>query len=367
MTTSTHGPGARGALLVTGGAGFIGSSLVRAALADGWRVTTLDKLTYAGDPANLDGLGEGHRLVHGDIADVALVDGLLRELRPDAVLNLAAETHVDRSIDGPAEFVRTNVDGVGVLLDRARAHWAALDAGARERFRFVQVSTDEVYGALGPEGRFTEESPFAPNSPYAASKAGGDLLCRAWHRTYGLPVVVTHCSNNYGPRQFPEKLIPLMIQSALAGRALPVYGDGRNVRDWMHVHDHCVGLLAAVERGAPGESYLFGGAEGERANIDVVHALCDLLDEMAPASEREATRGLCTHRELIRFVEDRPGHDLRYAVDASKAARELGWRPAISFDAGLRETVRWYLDHAGWCEATTRRYEGARLGLGGRA
>jgi dTDP-glucose 4,6-dehydratase len=316
-------------VLVTGGCGFIGSNLVRHLLRErpAWRVVVLDALTYAGNPESLAPL-VGHprfRFERGDVRDPARVRGLLAEEEIEAVLHLAAESHVDRSIDAPAVFVETNVGGTQVLLDAARA------AGVR---RFVQVSTDEVYGSLGETGRFTEESPLAPSSPYSASKAAGDHLALAYARTFGLPVVVTRCSNNYGPYQFPEKLVPLMIANAVRDLPLPVYGDGRNVRDWIHVEDHCAGLVAALERGRPGEVYNLGGAS-ERRNLDVVHAVLALLGKT---------------RSLVAFVKDRPGHDRRYAIDDAKARRELGWAPRRSFDLGLAETVRWYVEHRGWWE-----------------
>jgi dTDP-glucose 4,6-dehydratase len=351
-------------LLITGGAGFIGTNLVRRALRDSaLTVVTLDLLTYAGRRDNLaDVLGHPrHRFVHGDIADRALVDTLLREHRPDALLNLAAESHVDRSIDDATIFLRTNVLGTHALLDTARSYVAS---GAAPRgFRYLQVSTDEVFGSLGAEGRFSEASPFAPNSPYAASKAAADHLVRAWGHTHGLPVVTTHCSNNYGPYQFPEKLIPLMILNALEHRALPVYGDGRQVRDWLFVEDHCDALLSAALRGAPGETYALGG-DSERTNLQLVQTLCDLLEGLAPAAGYTPPAG--GYRALIKFVQDRPGHDRRYAIDASYAGRALGWRPRHSLDDGLRATVGWYLEHREWSQALSQGvYDRTRLGLGG--
>jgi len=344
-------------VLVTGGAGFIGSSLVRRLVADGLgRVVTVDALTYAGHLENLTEAADApnHRFVELDITDGEGLRALFDEERPDAVLHLAAESHVDRSIDDPAAFVRTNVLGTQTLLEAARRHHARLDEDARADFRYLQVSTDEVYGALGPEGRFTEASPYRPRSPYAASKAGADHLARATFETYGLPVLVTNCSNNYGPYQFPEKLIPLTILKALAGEPVPVYGDGSNVRDWLHVDDHVSGLLAALERGRPGETYLIGG-DGERSNLEVVRAVLGALNEAAPGDR--------DYQELVTFVPDRPGHDFRYAVDASRSRRELGWKPSRSFEDGIRETVRWYVAHRGWCDAVTRdRYRFERLG-----
>ncbi len=356
--------------IVTGGAGFIGSNLVRHILAtrSGIRVVVLDKLTYAGSLENLSDVLDDPRLVfvRGDIADRALVESLFREHRPSAVLNLAAESHVDRSIDGPGLFLQTNVVGTFVLLEAARAFLAEARAGAREEFRFLHVSTDEVYGSLGPEGRFTEVTPYSPSSPYAASKAAADHFVLAYHRTYGLPAILTNCSNNYGPYQFPEKLIPLMILNAVEGRPLPIYGDGGNVRDWLYVEDHCEGLLAAVERGRAGEKYNLGG-EAERTNLEVVRRIGEALEELLPAAENPAlrARGARRYRDLETFVADRPGHDRRYAIDPSKARRELGWAARHGFDSGIRETVRWYLEHRAWCEAVQAgRYGRERLGLG---
>ena len=329
-------------LLVTGGAGFIGSNFVLAARAGrGEAIVNLDKLTYAG---NLDNLAElrgdaRHVFVQGDICDRALVRQLLAQHRPRAVVHLAAESHVDRSIEGPAEFVTTNVLGTFSLLEEARAYWETMPAREKAAFRFLHVSTDEVYGSLGPEDpAFSETTPYAPNSPYSASKAGSDHLARAYHHTYGLPTLVTNCSNNYGPRQFPEKLIPLMIHQALEGKPLPVYGDGQNVRDWLYVMDHCEGLLTVLDHGRPGEVYNIGGG-AERKNIDLVRTLCALLDEARP-------RAHGSYAELIGFVKDRPGHDRRYAIDSRKIQRELGWKPRESFETGLRKTVRWYLEQA---------------------
>ena len=348
-------------LLVTGGAGFIGSNFVLRALADpGVSVVTLDALTYAGNPDNLAALDghPRHTFVRGDIGDRAAVLALLRARRPDAVVNLAAESHVDRSIDGPRAFVDTNVVGTLELLEACRAWLAERPDEARARFRFLHVSTDEVYGSLGPDGRFTEASPYAPSSPYAASKAAADHLVRAYFHTYGLPVITTNCSNNFGPRQFPEKLIPLMILNALERRPLPVYGDGANVRDWLYVDDHCDALRAALDRGVPGRTYNVGGG-AERSNLQVVHALCDLVDALRPSPDGSA-------RDLIAFVADRPGHDRRYAVDAARAEAELGWRPAHRFEDGLRATVQWYLDHRAWCDRITSGvYRRERLGRGG--
>ena len=326
-------------LLVTGGAGFIGSNFVLTTLAaTGEAIVTLDKLTYAGDLKNLAPLdGDSrHIFVKGDICDRALVRRLLAEHRPRAILHFAAESHVDRSIDGPAEFVQTNVVGTFSLLEEARAWWGMLASAQKEGFRYLHVSTDEVYGSLSAEApAFTEAHPYAPNSPYAASKAASDHLVRAYHHTYGLPVLTTNCSNNYGPRQFPEKLIPLMIAQALAGKPLPVYGDGQNVRDWLYVLDHCDAIRAVLAAGRPGETYNVGG-NSEKKNLDLVHTLCALLDEARP---RKGGR----YADLITMVKDRPGHDRRYAIDASKIGRELGWQPRESFESGLRKTVDWYL------------------------
>ena len=331
-------------ILVTGGAGFIGSNFVLDWLVQSDEtVVNLDKLTYAGNRANLAAIaGDArHHFVHGDICDRPLLQKLFREHRPRAVVHFAAESHVDRSIHGPAEFVQTNVIGTFSLLEEARAHWMLLEGDAKTAFRFLHVSTDEVYGSLGAaDPAFAETSAYAPNSPYSASKAGSDHLVRAWHHTYGLPTLVTNCSNNYGPRQFPEKLIPLMIANALAGKPLPVYGDGQNVRDWLYVGDHCSAIRAVLARGRPGEVYNVGG-NAEMKNLEVVHALCAALDMLRPdpAGSRE---------RLISFVKDRPGHDRRYAIDARKIAAELGWQPAENFKSGLTRTVQWYLDNAAW-------------------
>ncbi len=327
-------------LLVTGGAGFIGSNFVLSGIAaTGEPIVNLDKLTYAGNAANLDALRTDarHVFVKGDICDRALVRELLGRHRPRAVVHLAAESHVDRSIAGPAEFVQTNVVGTFALLEEARAYWHSLAAPERSAFRFLHVSTDEVYGSLGPDGpAFSETTPYAPNSPYSASKAASDHLVRAYWHTYGLPTLTTNCSNNYGPHQFPEKLIPLMIHQALAGKPLPVYGDGQNVRDWLFVLDHCTALRTVLERGRPGEVYNIGGS-AEMKNIDLVRTLCALLDDARPR-----TGG--SYADLITFVKDRPGHDRRYAIDSRKIQRELGWQPAESFASGLKKTVRWYLE-----------------------
>ena len=332
-------------LLVTGGAGFIGSNFVLDWLADPATepIVNLDALTYAGNRQNLAALARDarHVFVHGDITERALLDRLLAEHRPRAVLHFAAESHVDRSIHGPGAFIRTNVEGTSTLLEAARAHWSGLDGNARAAFRFHHVSTDEVYGSLSLDApAFTETHPYEPNSPYSASKAASDHLVRAWHHTYGLPVLTTNCSNNYGPYHFPEKLIPLMIVNALAGKPLPLYGDGLQVRDWLYVGDHCSAIRTVLARGRPGEVYNVGGWN-EKTNREIVHTVCALLDELRPDPAGP-------HARLITHVKDRPGHDRRYAIDARKIERELGWRPAETFDTGIRKTVQWYLDHADW-------------------
>ncbi len=331
-------------LLVTGGAGFIGSNFVLDWLAQSDEpVVNLDALTYAGNLGNLASLqGDArHVFVHGDIGDRALLDRLLAAHRPRAVLHFAAESHVDRSIHGPAAFIKTNVEGTFTLLEAARAHWSALGPDAKAAFRFHHVSTDEVYGSLGPDApAFTETHAYEPNSPYSASKAASDHLVRAWHHTYGLPVLTTNCSNNYGPYHFPEKLIPLMIVNALAGKPLPIYGDGQQVRDWLYVGDHCSAIRAVLARGRVGETYNIGGWN-EQTNQAIVHQVCALLDELRPNAQGPYAR-------LITHVTDRPGHDRRYAIDARKIERELGWRPAETFASGIRKTVQWYLDHADW-------------------
>jgi len=333
-------------LLVTGGAGFIGGNFVLETLAaGGQRIVNLDKLTYAGNPDTLASTRgkTDHVFVEGDIGDRALVARLLDEHRPFAIVNFAAESHVDRSIDGPADFVQTNVVGTLALLEASLAYWRASPLEQQDAFRFLQVSTDEVYGSLGPIGRFSEESPYQPNSPYSASKAASDHLVRAFHHTYGLPTLTTNCSNNYGPYQFPEKLIPLMIQKALAGEALPVYGDGRNVRDWLYVKDHCAAIRRVLEIGRVGEVYNVGG-DAERENIHVVKTICALLDERRPLA------GGAKRESLISYVRDRPGHDRRYAIDASKIKRDLGWRQSESFESGIARTVEWYLDNQAWVQ-----------------
>jgi len=334
-------------ILVTGGAGFIGANFVLDWLsASDEPVLNLDKLTYAGNLENLASLqGDArHTFVQGDIGDADLVTRLLVQHKPRAVINFAAESHVDRSIHGPEDFVQTNVVGTLRLLQAVRAYWQGLDEAAAQAFRFLHVSTDEVYGSLGPgDAAFTETHRVEPNSPYSASKAASDHLVRAWHHTYRLPVLTTNCSNNYGPFHFPEKLIPLMILNALNGKALPVYGDGRNVRDWLYVTDHCSAIRRVLEAGALGETYNIGGWN-EKTNLEVVHTLCDILDELSPRADGKS------YRDQMQFVKDRPGHDRRYAIDASKVERELGWRPAETFDSGIRKTVRWYLENPKWVQ-----------------
>jgi dTDP-glucose 4,6-dehydratase len=342
-------------LLVTGGAGFIGSAVVRRAVAEGHAVVNLDALTYAASLSNVASVADHprYRFEHADIRDRAALDRILREHAPDAIMHLAAESHVDRSIDGPAAFVDTNITGTYTLLEAARAHW---DEGRRP-LRFHHISTDEVFGTLGPDGAFTEDSPYRPNSPYSASKAASDHLVRAWGETYGLPVVLSNCSNNYGPFHFPEKLVPVVVLHALEGRPIPVYGRGENVRDWLYVEDHAAALLLVAEAGAIGESYNIGGG-AEARNIDLVRTICALMDAMVPAG--------APHERLIDFVADRPGHDFRYAIDAGKIRRDLGWAPSVTLEEGLRRTVRWYLDNRPWWEAIRARgHRLERIGLGG--
>lgn len=329
--------------LVTGGAGFIGGNFVLEAVGKGIRVINLDALTYAGNLDTLSSLegNPNHIFAHGNIGDRALVSRLLAEYQPDAVVNFAAESHVDRSIDGPGAFVQTNVVGTLALLESVRDYWRALEGAKRDAFRLLHVSTDEVYGSLGDTGKFTESTPFAPNSPYSASKAASDHLVRAFHHTYGLPVLTTNCSNNYGPYHFPEKLIPLIIARALAGEPLPVYGDGKNVRDWLYVSDHCAAIRTVLEKGRPGETYNVGG-DAERQNIEVVETICRLLDERRPREDGKP------RASQITYVADRPGHDRRYAIDASKLQGELGWKPQYTFEKGIAQTVDWYLENQAW-------------------
>jgi dTDP-glucose 4,6-dehydratase len=347
-------------ILVTGGAGFIGGALVRHLIADtDVSVVNLDKLTYAANLASLAPVANNPRYVfeQADICDRPAVERILQAHRPDAIMHLAAESHVDRSIDGAATFINTNIVGTFTLLEAARDYWRSLEPAQAEAFRFHHISTDEVYGSLPPVGLFREDTSYDPRSPYSASKAASDHLVSAWHHTYGLPVVMTNCSNNYGPYHFPEKLVPLIILNALEGKRLPVYGRGDNIRDWLHVEDHVRALFQVVTRGRVGQSYNIGG-NNERTNLEIVHAICDLLDEMVPSSPHRP------HRNLIEFVTDRPGHDRRYAIDASKIKRELGWTPTHTVESGLRQTVQWYLDNQEWWGPIRRgNYAGQRLGL----
>lgn len=347
-------------LLVTGGAGFIGSNFVHLILKrfQDIQIIVLDKLTYAGNLESLRDAEDDSRytFVHGDICDAGLVATLFKRHQPSAVVHFAAESHVDRSIDGPAEFIQTNINGTFTLLEAARQYWADSTDETKSEFRFLHVSTDEVYGSLGPTGYFTEETPYAPNSPYSASKASSDHLVRAYFHTYGLPVLMTNCSNNYGPYQFPEKLIPLMLLNALEGKPLPVYGTGQNVRDWLYVEDHCTAILEVLEKGKPGEKYNIGG-HNEKTNLDIVHTLCDILDSKKPREDGKS------YHEQITFVKDRPGHDMRYAIDASKIQKELGWVPAETFETGIVKTIDWYLDNQEWCRRITDgSYQRERLG-----
>lgn len=346
-------------LLVTGGAGFIGSALVRRAVRQGHSVLNVDKLTYAGNVASVAEVvnDSNYRFSKTDIADRDAMRALIAEHRPDAIIHLAAESHVDRSIDAPAAFMETNITGTFVLLEEARRYWQSLSNEAKSEFRFIQVSTDEVFGSLGTEGQFTESTPYRPSSPYSASKAAADHLARAWQHTYGLPVVVTNCSNNYGPYQYPEKLIPLLVDRAIARQPLPIYGDGRQVRDWLYVDDHVEALLLAAASGRPGRTYLVGG-RSERTNLDVARAICRTVKELTPGTDNDIER-------LITFVEDRPGHDFRYAVDPSVTERELGWKARETFESGIRKTVAWYLEHRDWSSSVRQgTYGGERLGLG---
>ncbi|RQW82201.1 MAG: dTDP-glucose 4,6-dehydratase [Methylococcus sp.] len=348
-------------ILVTGGAGFIGGNFViRQILHEHCEVINLDALTYAGNLDTLDGVeaDPNHHFVLGSIGDSALVDYLLLRYQPSAIINFAAESHVDRSIDSPEAFIQTNVLGTFQLLESARKYWRGLTEAEQGKFRFLHVSTDEVYGSLGLTGKFTETTPYQPNSPYSASKASSDHLVRAYFHTYGLPVLTTNCSNNYGPYQFPEKLIPLIIHNALHGKPLPVYGTGSNIRDWLFVEDHCSAIERVLEAGTPGEVYNIGG-NNEKTNLEVVHAICDLLDELQPDA------ALGSRRDLIKFVADRPGHDQRYAIDAGKIQSQLGWAPGETFETGLRKTVQWYLDNQAWSQRVMDgSYRGERLGAG---
>lgn len=346
-------------ILVTGGAGFIGSNFIHTILQNSdAHIINLDKLTYAGNLDSLRGVENDSRysFIQGDICEQALAEKLFAEKRPDAVVHFAAESHVDRSIDGPAEFIQTNINGTFTLLEAARKYWCNLEEERKLQFRFLHVSTDEVYGTLGETGYFTEETPYAPNSPYSASKASSDHLVRAYHHTYGLPVLITNCSNNYGPYQFPEKLIPLMILTALEGKPLPVYGTGQNVRDWLYVEDHCRAIVTVLEKGVPGEKYNIGG-RNEKTNMSIVHTLCDILDDKNPRADGKS------YREQIAFVKDRPGHDMRYAIDTSKIERELGWVPVETFESGIIKTAEWYLANSEWCQRVTDgSYRQERLG-----
>jgi dTDP-glucose 4,6-dehydratase len=344
-------------IVVTGGAGFIGSALVRMIINETeYEVLNIDKLTYAGHLESLESVIDSKRyhFEKADICDVEEIHRIFNEFQPNAIMHLAAESHVDRSIDGSAEFIRTNINGTHTLLEEAKQYWQKLKGERKENFRFLHVSTDEVYGELGETGFFTEETPYDPRSPYSSSKASSDHLVQAWYHTYGLPTMITNCSNNYGPYQFPEKLIPVVILKALQGEDIPVYGTGENVRDWLYVEDHARALLKVVETGEPGETYNIGG-HNEKQNIEVVHTICDTLNELVPKK--------ANYRDQITFVTDRPGHDFRYAIDASKIEKELGWTPKETFDSGIKKTIQWYLDNIDWCEAVTENnYELQRLG-----
>jgi dTDP-glucose 4,6-dehydratase len=344
-------------ILITGGAGFIGSAVVRRAIADGHQVVNLDVLAYSANLENVAGVADhpNYAFERADICDSDAVRAIFARHQPDAVMHLAAESHNDRAIEGPLDFVRTNVMGTAVLLEAARAHWNGLPDEGKAAFRFHHVSTDEVFGALGEDGDFTETTPYDPNSPYSSSKAGADHLVRAWGRTYAMPVVLTNCSNNYGPYQFPEKLIPTVISRALEGKSIPVYGDGRQVRDWLHVDDHAEALLLVLSKGRLGETYCIGG-DGTKRNIELIRILCAHLDRMAPANT--------PHADKITFVTDRPGHDFRYSIDASKLRQELGWSPKMALEAGLEDTVRWYVENPGWVDGIRERgFQSERLGL----
>lgn len=357
-------------IIVTGGAGFIGANFVRYALANtNARLVIVDKLTYAGNLASLeDALKNGRvQFIQADIADKEAMNAVFRDHQPTGVVNFAAESHVDRSIDDPSPFIETNISGTFVLLEASRKHIAKLSAEQQRAFRFLHVSTDEVYGSLGATGLFAETTPYAPNSPYAASKASADHLVRAWHETFGLPTVITNCSNNYGPLQFPEKLIPLMVLNAMDGKRLPIYGDGGNVRDWLYVEDHCSGILLALQHGRPGDKYNIGGGN-ERTNLQIVDRICAEVEQVLPAAENPAlqSQGKTGYQDLKVFVADRPGHDRRYAIDATKIRTELGWQPTYDFESGLAKTIRWYFENRRWCETVLAgKYERERLGIGG--
>ncbi len=363
-------------VLVTGGAGFVGSNLVRLLVKEGHEVLNFDNLTYAGNVQSLADVANdpSYQLVVGDICDTAAISNAIEQFKPNWIMHLAAESHVDRSIDVPGQFIQTNIVGTYNLLQSARHYWQALDAHVQEQFRFLHVSTDEVYGSLGSTGLFTESTPYDPHSPYSASKASSDHLARAWHDTYGFPLLITNCSNNYGPYQFPEKLIPVVILKCLRGEPIPVYGKGANIRDWLYVGDHCQALLAVITKGRVGQTYNIGG-NNELRNIDLVKLLCGIMDDLKPASHnqnlttnshapRTKDKELATYSDLITFVTDRPGHDLRYAIDASKIQRELGWFPKQEHDSGFRRTVEWYLDNAGWWQdILSGDYQLVRLGV----
>jgi dTDP-glucose 4,6-dehydratase len=356
-------------MIITGGAGFIGANFVNYLLArTDSPIVIVDKLTYAGDLANIDPVVRNPRVhfIEADIGDRDTMDAIFREQRPKTIVNFAAESHVDRSIDDPSPFIQTNIVGTFVLLEVARKYMSLLSDDERREFRFLHVSTDEVYGTLGESGQFSETSPYSPNSPYAASKASADHLVRAYYETYGIPAIITNCSNNYGPYQFPEKLIPLVLLNALEGKRLPIYGDGGNVRDWLYVDDHCGGILLALKNGKPGEKYNIGGGN-ERTNLQIVDRICHELENILPAANNPALprQGCKSYLELKKFVADRPGHDRRYAIDATKIRTELGWKPAYDFETGLGRTVRWYIDNRSWCEKVLNgKYKRERLGLG---
>jgi dTDP-glucose 4,6-dehydratase len=350
-----------GCILVTGGAGFIGSAVVRKLVTQNkYIVVNVDKLTYAGNLSSLGSVlhSNRHKFEKVDICDLQGVRGVIATYKPESIMHLAAESHVDRSIDGPSEFMSTNIVGTYTLLEAAREYWVGLDGHQKSNFRFHHISTDEVYGSLGETGLFTESTPYRPNSPYSASKASSDHLVRAWHKTYGLPIVISNCSNNYGPYQYPEKLVPLMIHKARAGEPLPIYGKGDNIRDWLYVDDHADALIKIMREGVPGEVYNVGG-HNEKTNLEVVEEICALLDELSPRTDGQR------YSEQISFVADRPGHDKRYAIDSGKIERELGWRPSETFKSGLRKTVEWYLVNQAWCNEAMRHYRGERLGAGG--